>query len=205
MLEPLLLFFIVTALLFDFLNGFHDSANVVATVIASRAMSPRVALSLSALTNFIGPFLFGVAVATTIGTEVVSEEAEIAQPAVSEQEVSGEKPAEEIENVDISGLGSEKMEEETPIASKPQEKEGSEEELSDEEFQNFLKESGISPAPGEEKPKEEAAASEEISQEAAVPEAEKVQAVEEVAESVVLVYDRHPEYRNAKIFERIIV
>ncbi len=38
-------------------------------------MSPRVALSLSALTNFIGPFLFGVAVATTIGTEVVTEEA----------------------------------------------------------------------------------------------------------------------------------
>jgi PiT family inorganic phosphate transporter len=75
MLEPLLIIFIVTALLFDFLNGFHDSANVVATVIASRAMSPRVALSISALTNFIGPFLFGVAVATTIGTEVVTEEA----------------------------------------------------------------------------------------------------------------------------------
>jgi PiT family inorganic phosphate transporter len=75
MLAPLLIIFIFTALLFDFLNGFHDSANVVATVIASRAMSPRVALSLSALTNFIGPFLFGVAVATTIGTEVVTEEA----------------------------------------------------------------------------------------------------------------------------------
>jgi PiT family inorganic phosphate transporter len=75
MLAPLLIVFIFTALLFDFLNGFHDSANVVATVIASRSMSPRVALSLSALTNFIGPFLFGVAVATTIGTEVVTEEA----------------------------------------------------------------------------------------------------------------------------------
>jgi PiT family inorganic phosphate transporter len=75
MLEPILIIFIITALLFDFLNGFHDSANVVATVIASRAMSPRVALTLSALTNFIGPFLFGVAVATTIGTEVVTEEA----------------------------------------------------------------------------------------------------------------------------------
>jgi PiT family inorganic phosphate transporter len=75
MLAPLLIIFILTALLFDFLNGFHDSANVVATVIASRAMSPRVALTISALTNFIGPFLFGVAVATTIGTEVVTEEA----------------------------------------------------------------------------------------------------------------------------------
>jgi len=75
MVEPLLIIFIAIALLFDFLNGFHDSANVVATTIASNALSPRVALSISALTNFIGPFLFGVAVATTIGTEVVSEEA----------------------------------------------------------------------------------------------------------------------------------
>ncbi len=75
MLEPLLIIFIAIALLFDFLNGFHDSANVVATTIASNAMSPRAALSISALTNFIGPFLFGVAVATTIGTEVVSAEA----------------------------------------------------------------------------------------------------------------------------------
>ena len=75
MIEPLLLIFIAIALVFDFLNGFHDSANVVASTIASKAMSPRVALSLCALTNFIGPFLFGVAVATTIGTEVVTAEA----------------------------------------------------------------------------------------------------------------------------------
>jgi len=75
MVEPLLVIFIAVALVFDFLNGFHDSANVVAPTIASKAMSPRVALSLSALTNFIGPFLFGVAVATTIGTEVVTQEA----------------------------------------------------------------------------------------------------------------------------------
>jgi PiT family inorganic phosphate transporter len=75
MVEPLLIIFIAVALTFDFLNGFHDSANVVASTIASKAMSPRVALSVSALTNFIGPFLFGVAVATTIGTEVVTEEA----------------------------------------------------------------------------------------------------------------------------------
>lgn len=73
--EPLLVIFIAVALVFDFLNGFHDSANVVASTIASKAMSPRVALSISALTNFIGPFLFGVAVATTIGTEVVTTEA----------------------------------------------------------------------------------------------------------------------------------
>ena len=67
--------FIFTALTFDFLNGFHDSANVVATAIASQAMSPRSALIMTAAANLVGPFLFGVAVATTIGSEVVSEEA----------------------------------------------------------------------------------------------------------------------------------
>ena len=70
-----LVFFVAVALTFDFLNGFHDSANVVATAIASRAMSPRSALTMSALTNFAGPFLFGVAVATTIGHEVITKEA----------------------------------------------------------------------------------------------------------------------------------
>ena len=58
---------IVSALLFDFLNGFHDSANLVATMIASRAVSPRRALVLSAAAEFCGPFLFGVAVAVTVG------------------------------------------------------------------------------------------------------------------------------------------
>jgi PiT family inorganic phosphate transporter len=59
------------AVLFDFLNGFHDSSNVVATIISSRAMSPRMALVLSAVAHFCAPFLFGVAVATTIGHDVV--------------------------------------------------------------------------------------------------------------------------------------
>jgi PiT family inorganic phosphate transporter len=59
------------ALFFDFINGFHDSSNVVATMISSRAMSARNALALSAVAHFCGPFLFGVAVATTIGHEVV--------------------------------------------------------------------------------------------------------------------------------------
>ena len=65
---------VVVAIAFDFLNGFHDSANIVATMIASRAMSPRRALLLSALAHFCAPFLFGVAVATTIGKDVVSPE-----------------------------------------------------------------------------------------------------------------------------------
>jgi PiT family inorganic phosphate transporter len=70
-----LVFFVAIALIFDFLNGFHDSANVVATSIASRAIPPRVALTMAALADFIGPFLFGVAVATTIGSEVIDQEA----------------------------------------------------------------------------------------------------------------------------------
>ncbi len=71
----LLLILIAVALVFDFLNGFHDSANVVATIIASRAMSARGALTLAALGNLAGPFLLGVAVAQTVGAEVVQAQA----------------------------------------------------------------------------------------------------------------------------------
>ncbi|MBN1993079.1 MAG: inorganic phosphate transporter [Anaerolineae bacterium] len=66
----LLAILIILALIFDFLNGFHDSANVVATMISSRAMTARAALTLAALAEFAGPFLLGVAVAKTIGNEV---------------------------------------------------------------------------------------------------------------------------------------
>jgi PiT family inorganic phosphate transporter len=67
----LLIVIIAIALIFDFLNGFHDSSNIVATMISSRAMSPRSALAMTTLAEFVGPFLFGVAVATTLGSEVV--------------------------------------------------------------------------------------------------------------------------------------
>ncbi|MBE7436255.1 MAG: inorganic phosphate transporter [Anaerolineales bacterium] len=70
-----LLFVISLALLFDFLNGVHDSSNIVATMIASRAFRPGTALGLTAVANFLGPFLFGVAVATTIGDEVAQSNA----------------------------------------------------------------------------------------------------------------------------------
>ncbi len=63
------------ALLYNFLNGFNDAANVVATIIASRAMSGRAALTLAAAANFAGPLLFGVAVATTIGRDFVDPNA----------------------------------------------------------------------------------------------------------------------------------
>lgn len=71
----LITFLIALALAFDFLNGFHDSANVVATMISSRAMTARAALILVALAEFAGPFLFGLAVARTIGQEVASPQA----------------------------------------------------------------------------------------------------------------------------------
>jgi len=71
-MTPVLIIVIVLALIFDFLNGVHDSSNVVATMISSRALSPRVALWMTAVANFFGPFIFGVAVANTIGHEVVA-------------------------------------------------------------------------------------------------------------------------------------
>lgn len=67
-----LILFLLLAILFDFLNGFHDSSNIVSTMISSRALSPRTALTITAIAEFIGPFLFGVAVATTIGDEVLA-------------------------------------------------------------------------------------------------------------------------------------
>ena len=66
---------VLIALTFDFFNGLHDSSNVVATVISTRALSPRRALWMAAIANGIGPLVFGVAVATTIGHEVVAERA----------------------------------------------------------------------------------------------------------------------------------
>lgn len=72
-LSYLILFLIALALVFDFLNGFHDSSNIVATMIASRALSGRQALWIVAVAEFTGPFLFGVAVATTIGNEVLND------------------------------------------------------------------------------------------------------------------------------------
>lgn len=59
------------ALFFDFMNGFNDSSSIAATMISSRAMSARKALAMSAVAHFCAPFLFGVAVATTIGHDIV--------------------------------------------------------------------------------------------------------------------------------------
>jgi PiT family inorganic phosphate transporter len=66
-----LLVLVGLVLIFDFLNGFIGSSSIVATVISSRAMSPRKALAMTAAAEFVGPFLFGVAVAMTLGDELL--------------------------------------------------------------------------------------------------------------------------------------
>ena len=71
--EALLIVVIVTALAFDFTNGFHDTANAMATSIASGALKPRTAVLISALLNFAGAFI-SIAVATTIAKDIVSSD-----------------------------------------------------------------------------------------------------------------------------------
>jgi PiT family inorganic phosphate transporter len=70
-----LILVIILAVIFDFLNGVHDSSNIVATMIASRAFRPQTALALTSVAEFLGPFLFGVTVARTIGEEVAQANA----------------------------------------------------------------------------------------------------------------------------------
>jgi PiT family inorganic phosphate transporter len=70
-MTPTMIVLFVLGLGFDFLNGIHDSSNIVATMISSRALSPRWALILIAVAEFSGPFIFGVAVAKTIGSGII--------------------------------------------------------------------------------------------------------------------------------------
>lgn len=65
---------ILTALFFDFVNGFHDSANAIATVIGTRVLKPIQAVSIAAIANFAGPFLFGTAIAATVGKGIINPE-----------------------------------------------------------------------------------------------------------------------------------
>lgn len=62
---------IVLALAFDFINGFHDTANAIATCIATRSLSPRIAIIMSAFLNFVGAMV-STGVAKTIGGEIVT-------------------------------------------------------------------------------------------------------------------------------------
>ena len=68
--DLILVIVVVTALAFDFTNGFHDTANVVATSISTRAMPPRVAVGYAAILNFAGAFI-SLAVAATVAKDVV--------------------------------------------------------------------------------------------------------------------------------------
>lgn len=62
---------VASAIIFDFLNGFHDAANTIATIVVTRTLSPLMAVLLAGAANFIGYFTFGTAVAKTIGMGVV--------------------------------------------------------------------------------------------------------------------------------------
>ena len=66
---------ILVALAFDFLNGFHDAANSIATVVSTRVLTPRMAVAWAAFFNFVAAFDFGLAVATTVGKGIVAPEA----------------------------------------------------------------------------------------------------------------------------------
>ena len=69
--DAVLVIVVATALAFDFTNGFHDTANAVATSISTRAMPPKVAVSLAAVLNFVGAFL-SLQVAATIASGIVN-------------------------------------------------------------------------------------------------------------------------------------
>lgn len=67
----LILFIVAAALIFDFLNGFHDAANSIATIVSTRVLSPMAAVIWAAFFNFIAAFFFGTHVATTIAERLV--------------------------------------------------------------------------------------------------------------------------------------
>jgi inorganic phosphate transporter, PiT family len=77
--DVVLVIVVATALAFDFTNGFHDTANAVATSISTRALKPRVAVGLAAVLNFVGAFL-SLEVAATVASGIV--EADLITPAI---------------------------------------------------------------------------------------------------------------------------
>ena len=69
---PVLIALIITALAFDFLNGLHDAANSIATIVSTRVLRPRYAVMWAAFFNFIAFLFFGLHVAQTVGTGIVA-------------------------------------------------------------------------------------------------------------------------------------
>jgi inorganic phosphate transporter, PiT family len=76
----IMVFLIVVALTFDFMNGFHDAANSIATIVSTGAMSPQMAIIWAAFFNFIAFLFFGLSVAATVGKGIID-------PAVIDQNV----------------------------------------------------------------------------------------------------------------------
>jgi inorganic phosphate transporter, PiT family len=74
-LSTLLIVFLVLMLLYAFFNGFNNSGTLVAAPISTRALHPRIAIALAVIAEFIGPFVFGVAVAATIGRDFLDTSA----------------------------------------------------------------------------------------------------------------------------------
>src|SRR5215467_3913331 len=72
---PLLIGLIAVALAFDFLNGLHDTANSIATLVSTRMLRPRYAVIWAAFFNFIAFLIFGVHVARTVGVGIIAPEA----------------------------------------------------------------------------------------------------------------------------------
>jgi PiT family inorganic phosphate transporter len=77
---PVLVGLVVVALAFDFLNGLHDTANSIATIVSTRMLQPRYAVAWAAFFNFVAFLVFGVHVARTVGVGIVS--AEVIDPRV---------------------------------------------------------------------------------------------------------------------------
>ena len=77
---PLLIGLIAVALIFDFLNGLHDAANSIATIVSTRVLSPQYAVAWAAFFNFIAFLFFGLHVAETLGTGII--DASIVDPRV---------------------------------------------------------------------------------------------------------------------------
>lgn len=72
----LVVLIIIVGLTFDFTNGFHDAANAIATSISTRALTPRIALAMAAVMNFLGAFL-GTEVAKTVGSGIIGAPEEL--------------------------------------------------------------------------------------------------------------------------------
>ena len=72
-ITPLLVVLIALAVVFDFINGFHDTANAVATVISTRVLRPWVAIAMAAVLNFVGA-MSGTEVARTVSSPAEVEE-----------------------------------------------------------------------------------------------------------------------------------